>query len=130
MKTRLLLAALLAAMLTACSSGPIHLAKIDSAVQLYAAAIRFGEYEKAQEFVEPSRRKPLDLIWLKDVHVSSYDIIYRKENLGGNIYEMKVQIRYFLESEGVEKSIIDNQVWRYDPDKQKMILLSGLPEFH
>jgi len=129
MKINLSAAALLAATLAACSSGPIHLAKIDSVVQLYASAIRWGEFEKAQEFVNPAKRKPLDLNWLQNIHVSSYDIVYRKENLGGNIYEMTVDIHYFLESEGVEKVLVDHQVWRYNPDGEKMILESGLPEF-
>jgi hypothetical protein len=129
MKIKLSASALLAAALVACTSGPIHLAIIDSTVQLYAAAIRFGEFEKAQEFVDPAKRTRLDLAWLKNIHISSYDIVHRKENLGGNIYEMTVQIHYFIESEGVEKSVTDRQIWRYDEGQRKMMLETSLPEF-
>jgi hypothetical protein len=129
MTIRFLTQAVLVATLAACSSGPIHMAKIDSMIQLYAGAIRFGEFERAQEFMEPSKRERLDIEWLKTIHVSSYDIVYRKENLGGNIYEMTVKIRYFIDTDLVEKSITDHQIWRYDPETQKMLLESGLPKF-
>lgn len=130
MNIKLSAPALLAALLAACSSGPIHMAKIDSAVQLYAGAIRFGEFEKAQEFVSPAKRSRLDLAWLKNVHVSSYDIVYRKEPMeGSNIYEMTAEIRYFVEPDFVEKTLTDRQLWRYEPEGQKMILESGLPDF-
>jgi hypothetical protein len=129
MKTLLPSFVLLTLVLTACSSGPIRIAQVEDTINRYGAAIRFGEYERAQEFQPPAKRKPLDLNWLKNVHVSSYDITYRKENQGGNVYEMTVNIRYFIEPYGVEQTLIDHQVWRYDETRKTTILESDLPVF-
>ncbi len=129
MKIKLSALALLAALLAACSSGPVHLAQIDDTVNSYGAAIRFGEFEKAQEFLAPSKRTRLDLAWLKNIHVSSYDIVYRKENLGGNVHEMTVHIHYFVEPSGVEQVLVDHQIWRYDETLGKIMLESDPPTF-
>lgn len=95
----------------------------------YAGAIRWGEFQKAQEFQRPSKRSPLDLEWLKNIHVSSYEVTYKKEGLNDNIREQTVKIRYFIENSGVEKSVTDQQFWRFDEEQNKLMLESDLPNF-
>ncbi len=129
MKTYLSALALLATLLAACTSGPIYLSKIEDILSLYGTAIRWGDFEKAQTFQAPAKRTHLDLDWLKNIHVASYDIINQKESQGGHIHEVTVKIRYFIESEGVEKTLTDKQLWRYDEDSEKLTLESDLPAF-
>jgi hypothetical protein len=103
--------------------------KMEDNMNSYASAIRWGEFEKALQYQNPAKRSRLDLAWLKNIHVASYDVVYKKENLGGNIFEQTVEIRYYNEQIGVEKSLTDRQVWRYDEDKQKLMLETDLPTF-
>jgi hypothetical protein len=129
MKIILSASILLALLLAACTSGEIHAVKMDDTLNSYASAIRWGLFEKAAQFQNPAKRSRLDLAWLKNIHIASYSQIYRKEDLGGNILEQTVEIRYFNEQVGVEQSITDRQLWRYDEEKQKLMLETGLPEF-
>ena len=122
--------ALLALLLSSCiSSGPIHKVKMDDHLNSYGAAIRWGEFERAQEFQAPARRTQLDLNWLRNIHVSSYEVVYKKEEQDGNIQEQTAKIRYFVESAGIEKTLIDHQVWRYDEDLDLLVLETDIPAF-
>lgn len=121
-------------MLSACTSGPVVKSRIEDAVSGYGAAIRWGEYEKAQEYQSPGKRTRLDLAWLKNIHVSTYEVLYKKEPEGGLLedgrtLEQTVRIRYFIEPFGVEKETTDHQLWRFNEDRWKMELITDLPEF-
>lgn len=118
--------AILAFGLTACTHD-LHLLKMEESLTSYGAAIRFGMFERAADF--QAVRKAPDLKALKEIHVSSYDPVYRKELDDGNRVEQTVEIHYYHEDQGVEKSITDHQSWRYDKEKLQWFLESGLPKF-
>jgi hypothetical protein len=103
--------------------------KRDEIINRYASAIRWGEFDKAAQFQNPAFRTTPDNVWLKNIHIASYDIVFVDEKPGGKIVENTVQIRYFLESEGIEKSITDHQVWSFDEEFDKWMLNSPLPAF-
>jgi len=129
MKIKLLAIALTGLILSACTSGPIHASKMEDMVNSYGAAIRWGEFERAQEFQPPGKRIRLDLDWLRTVHVSSYEVTYKTENPDTRQKEQTVKIRYYMENQGIEKIIYDHQIWRFDEDNDKMVLESDLPVF-
>jgi len=52
-----------------------------------------------------------------------------KAEANSKILEQTVEIRYFNEQVGVEKTITDHQVWRYDEDIGKWMLETDLPAF-
>jgi hypothetical protein len=121
--------ALLLVMVSGCTSGDVHAVKMEDAMNGYASAIRWGQFEKAAQYQNPAKRSRLDLAWLKNIHVASYDTVYKKEDLGGNIFEQTVEIRYYNEQIGVEKSLTDRQLWRYDEEKGRLMLETDLPAF-
>ncbi len=127
MKKLLTILALLA--LSACTSGTISNAKKEDRLSAYGAAIRWGPFEKAQEFQDPAHRKRLDEAWLKDIHVTSYNPLHRKEAEGSSILEQMVEIRYMNEHEGVERSFVDRQTWRYFEPEDNWWLETDLPGF-
>jgi len=121
--------AVLALLLSACTSGEIHAVKLEDTMRSYATAIRWGEFEKAMQFQDPAKRHRLDLAWLKNIHVVSYDTVFKKEDMGGNIFEQTVEIRYYIEQVGVEQSLTERELWRYDEEKDKLWLETELPTF-
>ena len=114
--------------LLACTSD-LFLMKRDDTLNGYGSAIRWGIFEKALEFQNPAHRKRLDEAWLKSVHISSYDTVYLKEDPNSKVVEQTVNIHYYLERDGIDKSITDRQVWRFDDDKNKWMLETDLPAF-
>jgi acyl CoA:acetate/3-ketoacid CoA transferase beta subunit len=47
---------------------------------------------------------------------------------GGVGLRQTVEIRLFNRNRAVERVITDRQEWRYDPDTQRWLLHSGLPD--
>ena len=129
MKLKLPGLSLLAIALLACRTDDVFMMKRDETLNQYASAIRWGVMEKALEFQNPAHRTRIDEAWMKNIHVSSYDTIYTKSDSGSNILEQTVKIHYYIEPDGVDKTITDRQVWRYDDDQGKWMLDTALPAF-
>jgi hypothetical protein len=121
---------MLAMLLLACThAGDVFLMKRDEILNRYASAIRWGEFEKAVQFQNPARRTHLDEAWLKNIHVATYDSKLLKDDPNSKVVEQTVEIRYFNEQVGVEKTIIDHQVWRFEEYNDKWMLETDLPAF-
>ena len=119
--------ALVVLMLSACTHGTMHAVKRDDIVNRYGSAIRWGLFDQAASFQNPSHRVPLDESWLKNIHVASYNPVYRGDEKDRFTLEQKVEIRYYNELVGVEKILIDHQLWRYYEDEDKWMLETDLP---
>jgi len=105
------------------------LMKMEDTLSSYGAAIRWGLFEKAADFQDPKHRTPLDLRDLKDIHVTAYDPIYRKEEKGSKVVRQTVEIRYYREPAIAENTIVDHQTWRFDEERGDWLLASKLPSF-
>jgi hypothetical protein len=114
---------------TMACSHDLRLMKMEDTLSGYGSAIRWGLFEKAADFQEPRNRTRPDLGYLKNIHVTAYDPIYRQEQEGSNFLKQTVEIRYYQEQTGVEKTITDRQSWRYDEEKDQWLLMSKLPDF-
>lgn len=112
----------------ACSSD-FQLMKTEDRLARYGSAIRWGLFETAADFQDPKYRTAPDLGYLKNIHVTAYDPIYRKHEKGSDILKQTVEIRYYHEQTGVEKAITDRQIWHYDKDRREWFLESKLPSF-
>lgn len=124
---KLALAALCMTVL-ACSHD-IHLMKMEDVLSSYGSAIRWGLYEKAADFQNPKNKTQPDLAYLKNIHVTAYDPVYRKERKEDNTVQQTVEIRYYQEQTGVEKTLTDRQTWRYDEAADQWLLETSLPSF-
>ncbi len=121
--------ALLSLALSACTSGPMSAAFKEDTLNAYGSAIRWGPFDKAVEFQNPAHRTRLDEAWLRNIHVTSYNPLYLKEEDGSKVLEQKVEIRYINDQVGVEQSLVDRQLWRYYEDREKWVLESDIPNF-
>ncbi|MFM8330793.1 MAG: hypothetical protein ACKN9T_03810 [Candidatus Methylumidiphilus sp.] len=122
-------AALLALLASACTSGSLQAVRNEDTLNGYASAIRWGEFEKAQDFQNPAHRARLDLAWLKNIHIASYNVLYKKEERDSHVLEQTVEIRYFNEQIMVEKILTDRQIWHFYEDRNKYMLETDLPAF-
>jgi hypothetical protein len=127
MKRKLALTALYATLL-ACSHD-IQLMKVEDVLSSYGGSIRWGLFEKAADFQKHNDPSKLDLQYLKTIHVTAYDPVYRKELDERNKILQTVEIRYYQEQTGVEHMITDHQTWEYDKEKDQWFLTSALPDF-
>lgn len=116
-------------LLSACASEQ-KLQSLDDTLKLYQASFRWSKFDDLGRFqrgVEPISDDNYKK--LKTIKVTSYE---EKNRIVTEDYmqaEQTVQIRYYNENTGVEKQIVDRQLWKYDDDKGVWYLSSPLPAF-
>ncbi|HSN01713.1 MAG TPA: hypothetical protein VLS52_11950 [Rudaea sp.] len=105
---------------------------LELTLNAYANAIRWGDISQAIPFVDPETLKkhpltPLDIDRYKQVHFASYS---EQPVVPVSAHEVRqvVKISLINVNTQVERSIIDNQLWRYDEAKKHWLLVSGLPD--
>jgi hypothetical protein len=97
----------------------------------YKQALLFGRYEAASGFrkVQPSGLQAINFKQLKKIKVTNYELITIKVSKEKSLIHQTVEIRYFNRDYMIEKTLVDNQLWRYDAEDNAWYLESGLPDF-
>lgn len=103
-----------------------------SALSEYGAAIRWGEFDRAQEFVDPIHRAEhpiteLDRERFKLIQVSGYEVKHATATADG--LQQTVEIRVINKLTQSERTLTDRQTWRWDEAGKRFWLMSGLPDF-
>ena len=119
--------------LVACEGMPTSGAARDNMLTDYGAAIRWNEFEKAQDYVDPAVRQQqpmseLETERLKQIQVTGYEVKTRDISADGSI-EQTVEIRVVNRNTQIERIVTDRQTWRRDATGKGYWLLSGLPDF-
>jgi hypothetical protein len=118
--------------LVSCSGNQVDKTRTDS-LRRYESLIRWSQWDAAIEFIAPEYLKEnpisrLDLDRLRLFRVTNYTI--RSSGLfdDGNTVRQTVELKMFNSRQAVERTIIDNQEWRYDESSKRWFLHSGLPD--
>lgn len=119
-------------MLGACANTTKNLALDDTLLQ-YAKYIRWSQYESALGMHHPQYLldhpvSSLDIDRLNLFRITGYSAAERKISTDGNVVEQRVIIRMYHSANAREISIVHEQVWKYDPDLERWLLYSGLPD--
>ena len=129
-----LLAVLLALALVAaaCSSNQVEKSRSE-ALKQYETIIRWSQWDAAADFIAPEylAEHPitrLEMDRLRLFRVTAYTIRSTGVYDEGMTVRQVVEIKMFNTKQGVERSIIDNQEWRYNEERQRWLLHSGLPD--
>lgn len=101
------------------------------ATRAYERTIRWGNLEGAERF----RREP-SASWtpevrqrLEKVKVTHYDVLSSLLDPDEQHMRQTVRIKYYYETDLVERSLKDEQRWEFDPEAGQWFLLSELPTF-
>jgi hypothetical protein len=121
----------LALLLAACGYNAKQ-SPLDEMLYSYAGTLRWSDFDRTPGYLDPLSLEvdpldPLELERLKQYQVTGYDV--RTANHVSDVeYEQIVEIRFVNKHTMAEKSIIDRQVWRWDPVAKRWWLSSGLPK--
>lgn len=130
---RVLTAAWLALLLlAACVPNQVEESRSEAFKQ-YETIIRWSQWDAAADFIAPEylEENPitrLDLDRLRLFRVTAYTIRSTGVYDEGMTARQTVEIRMFNTHQGVERSIIDEQEWRYKEETKRWQLHSGLPD--
>lgn len=137
MKTRLrnALLGLLMILVAACAAAPGgSTRKRADAMQEYAAAVRWNDFDAAWAFIDPAVRlaRPLDDAdreRLRLVQVTGYDVRNQTLAPDGLTLDQVVELRIVNKTDQVERTITDHQRWIFDAATKRWWLVSGFPDF-
>ena len=118
--------------LTACVPNPVEKSRSEAFKQ-YETIIRWSQWDAAADFISPeyiadNPISRLDMDRLRLFRVTAYTIRSTGVYDEGMTARQVVEIKMFNTRQGVERSIIDNQEWRYNETSKRWQLHSGLPD--
>ena len=118
--------------LTACSSNQVSKSR-GEAFKQYETIIRWSQWDAAADFISaeyqmehPITRLQMDRLRL--FRVTGYTVRSTGVYDEGMTVKQVVEIKMFNNSKAVERTVIDNQEWRYNPETERWRLHSGLPD--
>jgi hypothetical protein len=103
---------------------------LDKTLHTYELTVRWGELSQIYLFLDPelakqtSQQKNLD-----GIRVTSYDVIRGPDKSAENQVMQSVRISYIYRDRQVEKTIIDNQQWTYNAEKNEWRRTNPIPKF-
>ncbi len=101
-------------------------------LRTYAAAIRWGTIEQAETFIDPAYRAAnpltaLDLERYKQVRFTAYND-RAPIPVDENEVRQVVEIGLVNVNSQSSRSVVDQQVWKYDEPAKRWLLTTGLPD--
>jgi hypothetical protein len=123
---------LLPLLLAACATKQHSRDLLQVALYDYQGAIRWGNFSGALDFIDPEtlKKDPVSALELKrydQIQVTGYTVMGGASPEEGR-HQQVVEIRFINRHTQAERSITDQQQWRYDAEARRWWLVSGLPD--
>lgn len=124
---------LMALMLVAGCATQVRGDSLTNTLKAYASTLRWGDFASAAQFVDPAtlREHPLtdlDMARYQQVRVTDYNDDAGPVPLSDTEVRQTVRINLINVHTQAERTVIDNQIWRYDAKTKHWWLASGLPD--
>jgi hypothetical protein len=118
--------------LVACTTNPVEKSKGETLDQ-YETIIRWSQWDAAANFISPEYQAEhpitrLELDRLRLFRVTAYTLRATTVEDEGMTVRQTVEIKMFNTAQAVERSVIDEQEWRYNEELKRWMLHSGLPD--
>ena len=118
--------------LVACTSNQADKSR-GEAFKQYETIIRWSQWDAAADFIslEYQEEHPitrLEMDRLRLFKVTAYTLRSAGVFDEGMSATQVVEIKMFNSHQGLERTIIDEQEWRYDEERKRWLLHSGLPD--
>jgi len=132
LRNALLLLTVAAFALSACSTNQVDKSR-GEAFKQYETIIRWSQWDAAADFIALDYQKDnpitrLEMDRLRLFRVTAYNIRSNAVYDEGRTARQVVEIKMFNSHQGVERTILDEQEWRYDEERERWLLYSGLPD--
>ena len=95
----------------------------------YEMTLRWGYLQNLGDFLAPEAppAAPLTAEELKNIRITGYEVMRSPVYFDSERVVQTVQIRYVFEDRQVEKQLLDQQVWSYDPEKERWNRANAIP---
>ena len=118
--------------LASCSTNQVDKSR-GEAFKQYETIIRWSQWDAAADFISPDYQEEhpitrLELDRLRLFRVTAYNLRSTGVFDEGMTARQVVEIKLFNTHQAVERTVIDEQEWRYDEERKRWLLHSGLPD--
>jgi len=122
----------LATLLTACPQTKEETDLSETLVK-YDTIVRWAQWDAAVDFLSPEYLEEhpvsrLDIDRLRLFRVTQYTVRSAVQVDDGNGLVQEVEIKMFNKNQARERTILDEQYWKYDEVREHWFLHSGLPD--
>ena len=106
---------------------------LSATLSRYESLVRWAQWDAASDFVAPEYIEAhpitrLDMDRLRLFKVTQYDVRSAVQVDNGDGMLQVVEIRMFNKHQARERTIIDEQYWKYNKETERWLLHSGLPD--
>lgn len=106
---------------------------LSETLRQYEKIVRWAQWDAATEFISPEylQEHPitrLEMDRLRLFRVTRYTLRSSTPVDEGQGLVQVVELRIFNKNQARERTIIDEQYWKYDEERQRWLLHSGLPD--
>ncbi|KRG46900.1 hypothetical protein ARC20_04325 [Stenotrophomonas panacihumi] len=106
---------------------------LDEVQAAYAAAVRWNDFDTAQEMLDPEYRKDhpqsdLERARYEQVQISGYRELRAGNGATDNEVFRDVELRVINRNTQAERTVRVRETWRWDPEAKQWWLASGLPD--
>ena len=124
---------LLTLLILGCASYQLsrQMEKFDLVSQNYANALKWSDFQAAYNYSKDAQTgsNPPDFRKLQLARVTSYEVRQFTASDDNSQVRQIVEIKYYKVNYNVVQTIIDHQLWEYDPENNIWHLQSKLPDF-
>jgi hypothetical protein len=116
----------------ACTSNQVSKDRGETFKQ-YETIVRWSQWDAAADFISPEYQEEhpitrLELDRLRLFKVTAYTVRSTGVLDEGMTARQSVEIKMYNKTQGVERTIVDDQEWRYNEEIKRWMLHSGLPD--
>ncbi len=103
--------------------------RLEKTLHDYEMTLRWGYLQNLGDFLDPEvpQTAPLSPEELKNIRITGYEVMRSPVYIDPERVVQTVQIRYVFEDRQVEKQLLDQQLWSYDPEKERWNRANAIP---
>jgi hypothetical protein len=132
--TKLALVVLSIALLAGCAAtGGQRARSLEETLRAYEKAIRWSEFGTAMQFLHPehlptAREAEMAMKRFEQIKINGYVVRSQSPATDENTFLQTAQISFENRHNSRVRSVNDPQVWRWEQEPQRWMLISGLPD--
>jgi hypothetical protein len=103
--------------------------QLEKTLHNYEMTLRWGYLQNLGDFLAPDVQQaaPLTAEELKNIRITGYEVMRTPVYFDSERVVQTVAIRYVFEDRQVEKQLLDQQIWSYDPEKERWNRANPIP---
>lgn len=104
--------------------------QFDKVLYSYQNTLRWSGVDRAYVYMKPELLEGQSIpTELDNIRVTAYEVMQPPVPLGEGLMKQSVKIFYVLQDRQIERSLLDEQVWEYQPEDKIWYRISPMPDF-